>query len=539
LDIPDPRRPYLAFPIIPVVDFDRLRAEYDQLIDQITEEEADRNGHDKPLLFDGPGSYQEIDISSGPPFEPIDKTDRLPACIPTIENFDIEVEEACVNVHVFEFSSRLPSIVIKVKQPPAWNQVEDIASVLNTDILVGWPYLRPGLLIGATDEANTITKDGKITRRSRSGHLNDIKYLERFATILDPVHMTLQYLGKQQDGSYDRKVEEIPAQLCAPIDFSNAPLLFRPLEDRTPLPGETLVFCGGMPEGFIGKLMDHIKPDNRHIKVVVNQRSHPTGVIPIVRRDNTNWVKAEAFVKAIGGISYGGLRVAMTSVIVVPHNVNIAFALYRSDRMVIEGACKRLGKDRVFADFLVPLMVQYFTKTGNLKQLIMGSGQKGDDKVSFTLEQLYGGTPEFQAKKFGELVQWMLENAPAAKSGIMNENGDFLSDKVLKEIEKVVDQFKAQIVDKVIDDFDQKNALWNGKRRTKFMELPALGKRVISVAPGTFGEFGTVIQIDRDIETVTVMFDNVLKYGTRLEGRLSTNRGLRLRLNELVGVPGA
>jgi hypothetical protein len=39
------------------------------------------------------------------------------------------------------------------------------------------------------------------------------------------------------------------------------------------------------------------------------------------------------------------------------------------DHKVVDGCCKVQGKDRYFAEWLIPVMKTYFEKAGNLNQI--------------------------------------------------------------------------------------------------------------------------------------------------------------------------
>ena len=51
--------------------------------------------------------------------------------------------------------------------------------------------------------------------------------------------------------------------------------------------------------------------------------------------------------------------------------------------------------------------------------------------------------------------------------------------------------------------------------------------------PVPFGTYGTIVGIDNETRSVSVVFDKPLACGTKLDGKLKSNRGMRLMEREV------
>ena len=543
-DLNDRISDYQAVVLIPMPDFGRVKAEFDKHADELTEEEEDRNYHAKAKKFDKGLDYELVDIGQGTLFRSVDLSDRVPAGVPFFHQMPIRFEERTVPVEIFERPYKHNSLVVCLEEE-GYSKVEEAKGLIGQEILVGWPYMRPAKVIGAMDKANLLKENLTMAPRPNAVEFPAEKVreqaLKKTGLEMGEIKVFLRVKVQNRDGTYKNEPEFCPVQLYMPIDAADTKVLFEPGPPREPENGEPLVFPTGMAAGFTGKLLK--RNANKTLDVDVLQMTQPPGITTLIADDRKNWVGADAFVKSIGGISFKGLRHAMTHVMITPQNVNIAFALYSTHYQVVEGVCKHIGKDKVFADWLVPLMKEWFAKTGNLKQLIMEAVNRGETRLpAFSLEQLYGGNEQTQKERFTELVEWMTEHAPAAKYCLVSSSSDFVSANCLHELESKVRNFKPTIAPREIEDMPEECTLWRTKPYAASDAMPSLGQRVISIAPAgaaTFGEIGTVIGVDGDEKVVTVLFDNVLPCGTTLEGRLFTTRGLRLHLQDIYIIGGA
>jgi hypothetical protein len=531
------RASWMAIRKIPIIDFERIRVEYEKVIDQVSEDDADRNEHGKLFVF-GTNGCSEIVIDPGRGFEPRDLSRGLPPCVPLLSTLSITIERRVVPVHVFERPYERESLVLKVTEVPPQETADAVAPWLNSEVLVGWPYLRPALIVGAIDADHILREDGTVEPRGSALFPADAvrdSLLTTLATEIGPIKIFLQVRLKNVDGSWSQEKSLAPFQIFLPIDATSTRRNFEAQPVREPEEGELVFMPAGPVSGFVGKIVKRVSPQAFSVEVL--QRLQPTGIRSILNADTSQWVTLDALVKAVGGISFRGLRQALSVVIVVPYHVNIAFALFGYEQ-VIDGCCKGPYQKRLFLANLVPLIQEYFTHTGNLKQLIMSSIQAGEKKFPpLTIEQLFGGSVAHQEAKYAELTQWLTANAPAARFPLVSDSATSLSTKSVIEIENIVTKHKDTVVPKLLDKIGEEFILWKQKPNPRPSEVPPLGARIVSIAPSgaaTFGEYGTVIGVDPGTKVVTVLFDHALPCATRLEGRLRTARGLRLHINDVI-----
>jgi hypothetical protein len=163
--------------------------------------------------------------------------------------------------------------------------------------------------------------------------------------------------------------------------------------------------------------------------------------------------------------------------------------------------------------------------------LLIGAA-KGE-RVSFSREEIW---PLDTENRFKEFDLWMRENAPAAKHVFVNRGRDFLTKISRDRIEEVLESFEEKYVQAPLEDFDMNNAVWLGKPHPRpMMSCPRIGTRVVSIASWVgFGEFGTVIGTNEVEGVVDVAFDDEVAGGTKLDSQLRTNRGVRMRIDEIV-----
>ncbi|OHS98409.1 XRN 5'-3' exonuclease N-terminus family protein [Tritrichomonas foetus] len=527
--------------LLPFIDLDLLEEVFNEV--ELPEEYSERNNIEFPVEFSNGIEFEEIAISKGELFDPENKSTEVPSCIPTLEGFEYTPIEKVVPVKLFERPSSKPSIVISAERQP--QTVNDVLDMIGTTVLINWPYLRPAIVEGALDIEKRADSKKTVTARPETNmfpanECNESMYVH-LALQLGNISVFLNVRAQNSDGTFESRVQNVPINLVVPVSFNEKVLEnFKEPVVRKPDIGETIVFNGGMAENFVGSIKS-IKSD-KSFDVIVHQRLHPQ-IRTLINDDFKKWMSMEQIVKGVGGISFKGMRYALSKIIIDPGNVNIALTLFTNEHMVIDGCCKYTDRSYVFASFVLPLVKEYFLQTGNLKSLIMESINKKEQRLpTLTLEQLYGGSEEHQKECYEKLVSWLSQNAPAAKHPLISDQSSFLSTECLSTLESNITSFKFNSVDKEMEDYDVSSILWRQKPNPKSpAEMPKVGQRVISVAssgPATYGEIGTVIETDPRENHLTVLFDKELPCGTRLEGRLRTNRGLRLNLKDIVVIRG-
>ncbi|KAH0792276.1 XRN 5'-3' exonuclease N-terminus family protein [Histomonas meleagridis] len=530
--------------LLPMIDFDLLDEVFKKCSSEFTDDEQLRDKSEYTFVFDESLEEDIILISPISPLQSVLLSTEIPSCIPTFNNTQITHDIRVVPIQMFGQVSNYPSMVITPNINQNYKDLKSVGSLINAQILFDWPYLCPGLVISAIDKDNILGNDRIIKPRPKSMQCSSLSIktdlLRTLALDINDDNILLEVKPMNNNGTYQQKSLIIPIQLTLPIK-SNEKILdnFKaPSEIILPNVGDKLVCIDGMAKGFVCVLEEILQ--NNLMKVNVLQQTYPFGMKKLFDEDKQHWVTTHDIVKAVGGISFRALRTAVTTVIVKPFNTNIAFALYNFNHQIIEGFCKlshASANDYVYPASIVPLIVTYFQKAGNLKSLIMKSIQNGEKRFPpVTLEQLYGGDSQYQNEKFEDLQKWLTENSPASKSPLVSAAVDTVSPECLVGVEKMLIDFKSKVVNKSIE-VDQRKLLWRQKPNpSPTAEMPPLGKRVISIASSgaaTFGEMGTVIETNDVEDTLVVLFDHELTCGTRLEGRLKTNRGIRLNLEDV------
>lgn len=532
--------------LIPMIDIELLERKFNEieLPDDIME---NLNKVEFPIEFVNGIEQEEINILKGEiPFQPENLSTERPVCIPTFEGFDFKFREEVVPVKLFEHHSSKPSFVIQVERDP--QTAEEVKGLLDQKILINWPYLRPATVIGMMDEKNIYNASSKtfvpFTGKFPADKCHD-DLMTTKALDLGQISVFLNVVAQNGDGTFEsKKNRNVPINLMVPYD--SRPEIshnFQPPPVREPDLNETVVFIGGFAESGVGSIVEKDEK-GKYFKVNVHHRIYPP-VKTIIKDDLRRWITFQDLVKSVGRITFKALRTCLSKVILQPSGINIALTLFTYEHKVIEGCCKRLPDDNsyVFASFIPFLVKEYFTYTGSLKTIIMDSyNRKEKELPKITLEMLYGGNADHQNECFERLINWLSENAPAVKFPLVPDNSNFLSKECLSKLESTINTFDFNVHDETVDSYDTSAILWRTKPNPKpLSDLPRIGQRVVSIAssgPAVFGEIGTVIETDPN-GYVTVLFDNILTCGTRLEGRLSTNRGLRLRANEIIIVRGS
>lgn len=542
-DLNGRRVEWQATVLIPFIDLELLKEKFNEI--DLPDEFEERNSLAFPIEFSEGLEYEDINITKGEMFEPVLKATETPSCIPTLADFDYKWKEKVVPVKLFEHPSTKPSLLIKVKREP--QTVKDVIDQIGTTVLINWPYLMPATVTGAFDAENKYDPATKqIIPKPQNMNFPAVECRNFIKTNravdLGNISVFLTVIAQNNDGTFEqRKNHQVPINLVVPV--SKRPNVldnFKAPEVRQPEIGETVVFCGGIASGFVGEILSRKEGEgtnNKYYKVKVHQKLHPP-TQNFFKDDKRKWVDMKTIINTVRNISFKALRYALSQIILSPFNVNIALTLFTNDNKVLDGCCKYEDRNYIFASFIPDLVVQYFNYTGNLKTILMDSYNKKETKLpKITLEMLFGGNEQHQNECYEKLIKWLTENAPAVKYPLVTDFASFLSNESLTAFEKSVSTFKFITSDKELDDYEECNILWRSKPNPKpLSSVPRIGNRIVSIAtsgPATYGEIGTVIETDPKTYSVTVLFDNELPCGTRLEGRLATNRGIRMNITDI------
>ena len=117
-------------------------------------------------------------------------------------------------------------------------------------------------------------------------------------------------------------------------------------------------------------------------RVKIRQKK-PFPIRQLLSNDARSWVTFQDLVKAVGSISFRGLRQCLTKVVLDPFNVNIALTLNTFDHRVLAGCCKHVNDQRsyLFSSDVPQIVVEYFALTGKLKSIVMNSISKKEKSI--------------------------------------------------------------------------------------------------------------------------------------------------------------
>ena len=545
-DLNDRKFEWQATVLVPMIDIDILERKFNEV--HLPDDVLERlNRIEFPIEFKNNGVKEEIKLSKGEsPFKPVYLATKRPSFIPTYKNFDLTYEEKVVPVKVFFYLSNKPSIVIKVEREK--KNIKDVLDLLNTTVLVNWPYLRQAKVIGIMDENNMITSSSKsivpikdkTTFPAQSIHDT---FLTTKALELGTISLVLTVCYQKSDGSFDtNKTENVPINLVVPLSF--CPEISMSLQSETPtrepeVDEKVVLINSKSSENCVGRIIE--KKGELFTINVIHRKVFP--ITQILLDERQKWVTFKDLVSSVGGISFRGLRQCLRKI--VDHSgVNIAFTLFSFDRKVLFGCCKRIQSenDYVFARFILPLLIEYFKYTGSLKKLIMNSISKGEKYLSkVTPEMLYGGTVQHQNECYERLINWLSKFAPSVKYPLVDEENDFLSAESLSVLEEKINSFDFNESEGFeIMKIKPTDAIWRMKKNQNHLSaLPKIGQRVVSIAgsgAALIGETGTVVETIPSSNSVFVLFDRVLLGATRFEGVLNTNRGLMVNINDIIAI---
>lgn len=544
MDLDDQKVEWMAIALVPTIDIDILEKKFNEvhLPDDVDER---LNRLEFPIEFKNDNQKEEVSNSKGEvPFKPVYIANKRPPFIPTFEKFDFSFQEKIVPVKIFWNFYEKPSILIVVEREK--KTIKDVMNILDTTVLVNWPYLRPAKVIGMMDEKSSLNVSSKsiVPLSDKTTFLSAVKTVHD--NLLTYQGIEVGFISVLLTVSIDlNKTIDVPINLVAPLNFRPESALINHNEFpiREPEANEKVVFINSSSSSSsscCGRIIEK-KGDDVKVKVI-HRDKFP--IMQIMNDERNKWVSLQDLVRFVGNISFKGLRQCLRKVVVDPFGINIAFSMISMDRKVIFGCCKFDSKNDTFwfASFILPLIVEYFKLVGSLKRLVMDSIKRKEKYLSkITLQMLYGGTPEYQNECFSKLISWMNENAPSVRFPFVNEENDFLSAESLDSLEERLISFDFHEDDtsevKLVKSSEIIWKLKTNQNHESSQKIPFVGQRVVSRAfsgPAKFGEVGTVIETIPSANCVVVLFDNPLLCATRFEGILKTNRGLKVSINDII-----
>lgn len=542
-DLNGKKAEYHAVVVLPVLDYNRIQAAYDSACADIEPDDARRNRLDDPVEFIGlePKTFQ---VTSGEPFESVNMTEIVPDCTPTLNVLSYTVETRVVPVKIFEFPTRHPSLVIKV-QPKVELKAKDCLPFLNKQILMGYPYLRPALVIGAIDENEYFDEKGVLKPRpsnidfpaeNRQEFLLRTRALEITVTCFLVVKPLVYCTNDGSVLDFDTKTELFPTATMLPIDTENVGLRYEPPASEKLNVGEQVVLVRGQGQGCKATIT---AVHEESVDVDVIERSHPQ-FHKLVNDDNREWNPINSYLRA-NNISFKGLQHFLSEINV--EGQNVALQLFTPNRrQVVDGYAKTVFDDsRGRSDIYITsdagtLIPTYFQKCGKLKDLVMQAiSEKRDNRMNFSWTDVFPSDTEFKKEQF---IQWLSQNAPAAKAPLIPSTTVGLTSRGVTKIEEELMKFKLWTNVAKLDHVPLTSILRQSGARPQMNDKHLmLGSRVVCVAPGGSVPFGTcasVVSMDEENGTVCVICDEPLACGTKLDGKLKTNRGMRLMAREVI-----
>ncbi|EAX90666.1 XRN 5'-3' exonuclease N-terminus family protein [Trichomonas vaginalis G3] len=543
-DLNGKKAEYHAVVVLPILDYAAIQEAYESVISQVDAEDLKRNRLDDPVEFIGlePKSFK---VSTGQTFESVDMTEIAPDCTPTFNTLPYTIEIRNVPVKIFEYPSHNASLVVKIN-PGKEMKCKDCLPLLNKQILMGYPYLRPALVVGAIDKEEYFDEKGVIKPRPESidfpaENRQDFLLKSRALEIQITCFLVVKPLVYcTNDGSildFDTKTELFPTTTMLPITEESIGLRYEEPKAEPFQIGEEVVLVKGEGQGCKATITA-LYEESADLAVV--ERSQPS-IRKIVDDDNREWTPIGNLLRA-NNISFKALQHCLSEVNC--EGTNIALSLFSANRrQVVDGYAKIVfdeskGRSDIWITHdAARLIPTYFQKAGKLKELMMKAvAEKKDFRLNLNYQDLFpGDDTEFKKEQF---IQWLTQNSPAAKAPLVPATNVSLSSSGVAKIEEALTKFKVWTnVTKLEHVLFTSMLRKSGQRPIINGKNLQIGSRIISVAPSgsvPFGTYASVCAIDNQNGTISIVCDEILACGTKLDGKLKTNRGMRLMEREVI-----
>jgi len=544
-----------SIPILPIIDIELMKSVYKAAKESIpakyqrfnrTEEAIEINADDV-ILFKH---------SNGPRFSSDDLSTSYNYEMPTLNTIRFSTETRVVPVRVFEWPSHNASIVIKIGLESLGSmRFPNAASVIpfiGKEVLIGYPYLKSALIVGATDDESYIGPDSNnelVAKKSLKFQFSGEKQKNSILTttgieiesncflIVRPMEL---FSSNGLEKGFSTKTDYYPAAITLLPEESEYGVRYLKRPEVLPVPNEKVILNNESAKGCLANIV--CIEDNGFATVEILRRNLIDGVVKIINDDKKFWDSFESY-KSELKIKYRVFCIATSSVMVTDTDTNIALTLSLPNPpnrvfKVVEGWCKRSSRDLFFFSPTKNLIKEYFLKAGNLKKLLIEAVDKQADKFEFSIDQLFEGeNHEAKVQKYNSLIDWLSQNSPCVKSNLVSSYSDSLTIKGISQIETLLEKYQPKETKSGLEKIPISKIIWSGmqKENIKCGEV-SLGSKVYSIAssgPVPFGTSGVVISYDSNANTADVVFDQVLPYGTNLNGRLKKNRGMKMTIYDL------
>lgn len=512
------KRKFQMVHLIPVMDLTYLEKKFHEIKLPIDIQRT-LNTFSNPIEIDQSNQIKEISLGHGKPFTTFCVAETK---LPTFGDlrFDHELN--------FVENSTYPTLILTFHNDNL--KIPNIFELLGQKVLINWPYVESGTIVQCMDEhyefdLQTRTK----TKTNTFDHIGIRKrYLREYGIDLGQISLMVTVSYKSN------KLITNPYNYVLPLSFRLEPFdILKPNYKKNPNVHDEIIYVNDL---------------NVHKGEIIGQKGELYNirikqcVYPVFRYQPT-WATFQTVLQHVGGLSFKGLRYVLTEIKV--NDINIAFTLFYSankQHFIVAGCCRTYQDANGFwqydfPDFVVPKLIQYFEYTGNLKQLIMKFLKKKEKGLSITLDQLYGGSVEYQNECFRNLTNWLSENSFAAKYPLIPCRHQMFPLESIQLFESTLCSHQSEEKLIEIQNVTENQLIWKLKhmKSTPINEIN-LGSRIVSIAesgPAPFGSFGIVIEISPESREVTILFDKELPLGSRFNGILSTNRALRMKTTEI------
>ena len=590
IDLNNKKTDYTAIVKIPIINSDEVYEEYRKVSDALLEDELERNQLRKTIFYKKDSKQAiEIDIENVK-LLPTNLATQKPPCVATFETYDnVKYVEEKVPVCVFEYESKFESLIVEIDPKLRQKEFQEAKQLIDKPILYDWPFLKQGKIVAVQsgDQYEKSKNYDEIPRASSPKYLEN-HFLKRYGTRIGSTTTIFQivpFVSSNFDETIFRYTNEfisVPSQLTLPIDANNAAMRFKSPPSSPPKVGTLVLFTRGRNENKIGEVIE--AKNDFLFKVHMRDKRQPK-LDKLLSNVNNQYVTDEQLTKTLG-VSFRTLNTILSSIVIHPNKVNIAFTLFTHDKkMCIPFLCKFENKKLFVHKSLVPLLQKYVKMSGKLIQILnnfkkskssdlkesqkshfSGKGKRINDEANssqsqpeklseptteplptpspqnsnnnaINLSDIFSGSEENQKKQLTILTDWLQSNSPAKHYEMTSSDNSSLPLDIINKIEKELQKYKPMCIEKDIDDVNSSDITWATKYESTTLSIvPSLGSRVISISesgPAPFGSFGTVISINKYRSSAVVLFDEVLPCGTKYKGILQTNRALNLMFNDL------
>lgn len=601
LDKNGKKQAWEAIVLIPFIDEKRLIKALDSCEKLLSDEERQRNKHGVAIEFTVdekstarypstiPKYIPDINVCKSVmkplsiPELPLSKIVRgiLPGCkfgkstvtgFPSLSTINHTSEVKNVEVKVFEYPSKAPSIYLTLENKFRGNSTEEIAEkLLKKHVYVGWPYFHEAIIDVVLDNTNqyskekkNITKSGHNDKRTFDKNASEIKsrYESQFAVNVkkvDVIAYVRLFIGMKlkDDGStvklWTPKSLRTPVAVQTIVDNSDFVdkrfIQTSPEKVADAFPIGASVFC--LANTFYGHRCTVSAVDGDKVDVVL-EKSPITSILPELEKvpdfvrqleEKKDWITVPALARLLD-CSIGAVSTLTSSFRVVCEStdqfwqIGLGVKFERKNLCAIEYAKKDPATNNwLYSSTTHKILAEYKKQFPEIFSAI-GKNNKGD---FFKDTSFY--KPNVATESMNKVANFV-KDLGLSQVTLVNATVSTLDRDSVLEIQKYVDN----IYEKTVISTSKKTIRYKGVSRGCLLD-PAtcairlqdqkfsIGDRVITVAD--FGVVpmnlrGTVVGVDEMF--IEVLFDRLIPSGNTLGGKCDIMRGLIVNKNILLNL---